>query len=595
MLVDLCATDQRLGSLQMKYILFFFIALLALELYYYTDFLSYSYPDFLEMVRSKFYNTYLIDQFPYFFTKQKFDLLHLTIPIVLFFQCFFVAILYKYRSKVSNEITILKNESVEQGQKVLVKLKELTTFQIVFLVLIILAIFFSRIYLINRYPFSGDEIQAYFTFINNGFLLTTTFYPEPNNHIFYNLIVMLFNPFIKNPIYVMRIPNVLLNMVLLGIGFLYLLKKQNYTTAILFLILTGFSFSTSIYAVHGRGYILVSLFTLTSIISSIELMENPKSKLAFIVLIISSILGIYTIPVFLFIYIGITAFLGLSFLLRKEYSNLKLAVLYCFYVTIGWLLLYLPIFSVSGTETVFNNKLIMQHNDLWYFFSFIIPVSITEAINYILGTYSKGHFIFFVLTAFFIYTYLKTKDTFIKAALRVVSISILSFLFFMIVRRVFGEFRVFTMYGFLFTFILAVCLSFWMNKIKNVFAVNSIIVLITLFYIILIPITFDKKMSTFYESNYFEVYKKIDKDIATITSSNPKNIFATYKSHLLYLKLYNVVHHKNINLYTQSSTLTQPVDFDYIILENRSEFPKSVDTSNYEQSIEGKALVFRKK
>ena len=577
----------------MIYILIFLFLIVGLEIYYYVDFLSYSYPTFIEMIRSEFPNTFLIDQFPYFFTEQKFNFLHILVPTLLVLQCISFSVLYKYKLTLSNASNLLITKLKEYKREAIFTLKSLTAFQTVFLILIASGILFSRIYLINRYPFSGDEALSYFTFINNGFLLTTSFYPEPNNHIFYNLVVMLFNPFIENPIYVMRLPNVILNIVLLNFGFLYLLKKRNFTTAILFLIITGFSFSTSIYAVQGRGYMLISLFTVVGIISGIELVENSKSKLAFVSLIVASILGIYTIPIFLFIFVGIATFLGFSFLYQKRYADLLLVLKYIAYVTIGWTVLYLPIFCVSGIATVFNNDLIIQHNDLWHYFTYIVPVSSIEAVNYILGTYSKGYYIMCVLILFIFYTYKKTNDTFLKISLRIILTSIFFFLLFMIVKRVFGEFRVFTMYGFLFAFIMALYVSHWINKIKNDRFINTLLIAFALFYILLIPITFDKKMSTFYESNYIEVYQKLDADITFITSEKPKNIFVACKGYLLFLKLYNVNHHSDISLYTPNSKTILP--FDYVIVGDSIEFPKSVEIKKYKLVIANpKALIFKR-
>jgi hypothetical protein len=559
----------------MNYIRIFLILIVGLEIYYYIDFLSYSYPAFIEMVMNKFHNTFLIDMFPYLFTEQKFDLLHIVIPIMLSIQCLGIAMLYKFKSVLSKKSTLLIVEIKECKKIIILSLKSLTLFQKIFLFLIATIIIFSRIFLIGKYPFSGDEALSYFTFVNNGFLLTISFYPEPNNHIFYNLVEIIFNQFIKNPIYVMRVPNVIFDILLLGMGFLYLLKKQNYTTAILFLIIAGFSFSSMIYAIHGRGYILISLFTLITFIASIELIENPKSKLAFSALITSSILGIFTIPIFLFIFVGLAVFLGYSFLLQKRYADLKLVLAYVLYVNIGWIALYLPTFCVSEITI---NHLIVQHSDLWYYFSFIVPVSCVEAINYILGTYSKGYYLMGLLILFILYTYRKANSNFLEISLRMVFISICSFIFFMLVKRIFGEFRTFTMYSFLFALILSVCLSYWINKIKKQLFVNTLLISIALFYMLLIPITFEKKI----------------KDIDQITSGSPSTIFVTVKSHLFYLMLYNINQHKNIKLYTQNSKKNLP--FDYVIVKDSTEIPVAITIKNYNLvNTDPRMLIFKKR
>ncbi len=577
----------------MKYLFFFLLLLLGIEIYGYIDFLNYSHGLIIERVMAKFSNTYLIEQFPFLFTEQRFRILQIAIPGILLLQGISLLLVFRYRLSISNYINNILIEFKNEWKKIVQVCKALRSPQLLLLVLITLLIIFTRIYLIDKYPFSGDEAQAYFTFVNNGFLLTTTFYPEPNNHILYDLFTMLFDPFIKDPMFVMRVPNIFLNLLVLAIGFIYLLGKRNFTTALLFLVIAGLSFSTSIYAIQGRGYMLLSLFTVISIISCIRLTENSKSKLAFVTLIISSILAIYTIPIFLFLFVGFSFYLGLFFNKKKQFIDLRKVIWYFILTNIGWILLYLPVFLVSGIDAVFSNEIIIKHSPAHYF-SFVFPVACIEAINFILGTFSKGYIILLILSFFILYTIKKSKDSFIKNFVALSLINTFFFIFFMVIQLVFGEGRIFMMYGFFLSIILALCLSYWIDKINITGVYNIIIGLLTLFFMFLIPLTFERKMDTFYGVNYFQHFRKISDDVSFISSYHPKNVYVTSKGPLLYLKWHNAKTDETINIHTQNSVNNLP--FDYLVMDRINDLPKNVDLQNYQQVMaKSNALIYKKK
>jgi hypothetical protein len=585
----------------MKYIFFFLLLLFGIEVYRYIDFLHYSHFMIVGSVMNKYSNTYLIETFPILFTRQRFELLQLALPVILMLQLLFFGMIYHFRIKILQKIKLLLKEIRDIIGKVVLLFKKLTVIQIFLTAIIFIGIILVRVYLVDKYPFSGDEALSYFTFVNNGFLMTLTFYPEPNNHILYNLITIVFDQFMKDPVYIMRVPNIILNILLLTITFVYLLGKRNFTTAILFLIIAGFSFSTSIYAIQGRGYMLLSLFTMIAVISTVKLTETPGSILAFFSLVVSSILGIYTIPLFFFLFAGLATYLGYFFFQRKQYQNFKFVLKYFLFVNIGWVLLYLPIFLVSGIETVFNNEIIIRHHDLRYYFFFVVPVSLIEAINFILGTYSDGYYLMFFLGLFILVTYKVSKDDFFRNFIKLTSINIFLFILFMLVRKVFGEFRIFTMYGFFFAFILSLSLSYWINKIRKPVVIYSIILCIALFFASLVPLTFYTKMDSFYGNNYFQFFKKISDDVAQITSTHPQNVYVSSKAHLLYLKLYNSQNHAAINIYTPNSL--KKIPYDYVIVDKRLDVPwenyhpeTSDNTNKYEQiGSNAKVLIYKRK
>ena len=64
-------------------------------------------------------------------------------------------------------------------------------------------------YLLN-YPLGTDEVASYNYFVREGLVAITSYYPIPNNHIFYNLLAWPLAQAGLSPRLVMRLPTLLL-------------------------------------------------------------------------------------------------------------------------------------------------------------------------------------------------------------------------------------------------------------------------------------------------------------------------------------------------------------------------------------------------
>ncbi len=233
--------------------------------------------------------------------------------------------------------------------------------------------------LINGYTFFRlhhkiphiDEAFGYVHFSSKGFLVSALYYPNPNNHIFYNLCVAFWDIFVPNKIWAMRLPSILSFLLLQILLFRFFLKKYSFLVA-----LTAFSFFALLapvqaYSTMGRGYLLQMLFLWLAVtflckiaFLCIERSRNaqktnifehqPSNRTNQILFIAFSVAGFYTIPTYLYYFLAI-GFLALTLSLpnyQKIFVLLKIHLWTILFV----ILIYLPIFLFNGKENLFSEN-----------------------------------------------------------------------------------------------------------------------------------------------------------------------------------------------------------------------------------------------
>jgi len=221
-----------------------------------------------------------------------------------------------------------------------------TTFWILFVLT-----FFIKVYFIFNFPLHIDEVFSYIYFINKGFLVSAAYYPGPNNHIFYNLLTsFLENDFLPKKFNI-RVLSLIISQSLLILFILFFKKMFQQWTTIFVSFGIAFSAPFFLYSIYGRGYILqffwiiISLFALQKIIIQVDKIFFRK------IFIITSILGFYSIPTFIYPFLS-SIFLYLIFFQKVNYRHF---ITDLFLIFIGIFALYLPVFALNGLGTVFNS------------------------------------------------------------------------------------------------------------------------------------------------------------------------------------------------------------------------------------------------
>lgn len=215
-----------------------------------------------------------------------------------------------------------------------------------------LLIAFKIYYCLNTYPYI-DEVFSFVGFVNEGPLVTATFYPVPNNHVFNNLICIFFKNLGLSPYWTMRLPTLLCWLSTLVLLFVYLKPKLGFSVSYVSIVLFALLPNLAFFSFFGRGYQLQVLLFLLSIIFSHKIWIY-KQKRALIYYLICAVSACYTAPSYAYCIILLSVY---HFILAAHYK--------CFWsyvflapclVGLGCIYVYFPIFGISGLESFFQNE-----------------------------------------------------------------------------------------------------------------------------------------------------------------------------------------------------------------------------------------------
>ena len=227
-----------------------------------------------------------------------------------------------------------------------------------FLIALFLLFIFFTLIKIYHFPVYIDEAATYNDYVSKGFWGAISSYKEPNNHVFYSLLLVLFSKLPIDVLIAMRIVNVLL-----GLSNIYLMYKslsKKYTKEIVYICLFFFTFSYFFlfYSIFARGYMLLILCTV-SLFSIIDKLKdkNQVQKKQFVYFSVVSSIGFCTIPIFLYIYASFCFIIFVRFL-SKVYDKKLLTPFFisALLTAFSVILFYLPILMHDGIDSIVNNK-----------------------------------------------------------------------------------------------------------------------------------------------------------------------------------------------------------------------------------------------
>jgi len=210
-----------------------------------------------------------------------------------------------------------------------------------------------RLYYALHYPLSTDEVASYDYFVHHGSLAISSFYPIPNNHIFYNFLAWPLAAAGGSPRLAMRLPTLLLGTVGTVAGYVLLARVVGLRAATLVTGLVGLAPLWAYYGAVGRGYFVQFQLLQLGFFAVLELTRSfsPYRRVSWAAFVGSSVLGLYTIPTYAYPLAGL--FIGLAAgAPRRRWPELVLAG----GVIAGIAgLLYAPVVAVSGLHQLFHN------------------------------------------------------------------------------------------------------------------------------------------------------------------------------------------------------------------------------------------------
>ncbi|UOG72749.1 hypothetical protein MTX78_11490 [Hymenobacter tibetensis] len=220
--------------------------------------------------------------------------------------------------------------------------------------LLLAVLFVVRGYYVLRFPLYGDELVTYFSFVREGAVAATSFYPIPNNHILYSAVCWVFSLLSTNFYWVMRGPAFLISMVGTMVVGLLLLRRWPFQVVALSMGLFAFFPYALFQAVVGRGYFLLAVCSQLAFLAGLALVYgSARPRLAWASLVGASVVGFYTIPTFLLVFVGLGVGLAAS-MWRQPHQLVRLGMAGLL-VALATLLLYTPVLLVSGPAALLGN------------------------------------------------------------------------------------------------------------------------------------------------------------------------------------------------------------------------------------------------
>ena len=197
-------------------------------------------------------------------------------------------------------------------------------------------------------PLHYDEWHSWHIFSGNSFWVTLSYYPAPNNHVFYNLISRFFVlTGIPSEIAV-RLPSLFAS--LFASYYFFKVCKSVFSTllslALLMYLITLYPFVD--YSFMGRGYSFLNLFCILMIYASSKLSADYRGLKYRALFILSPFLGLFTVPSFLYALLPIYVLLGIYVVRQKSIARFFL------FVTDG---------LISGMLVIAAYSFILYNND----------------------------------------------------------------------------------------------------------------------------------------------------------------------------------------------------------------------------------------
>jgi hypothetical protein len=286
--------------------------------------------------------------------------------------------------------------------------KEQVTHKVLLIIVYLAGIFFYILQMVTH-PVSGDEVCTLFNFSYNGPLVSASYYPAPNNHVLYSVLVSFLCMALGKKLIVARALNLLVSAFMFLIFYLFVRKRYNFTATVCSLTFLIFSYGAVIYGAQARGYQLTLLFFMLSFIYALLIAENGKSAKRYLFFYATAnILGLYTMPSFLYSFVMVSVFL-LLMCFAKKISRQDLGRIVITDIVIAALvaLLYMPIILFNGFDSLLSNMYLKKYT--YAELIALLPKHFSSTISWLFSFLPGALFIFAALLAGFLFIYLRRK------------------------------------------------------------------------------------------------------------------------------------------------------------------------------------------
>jgi len=270
----------------------------------------------------------------------------------------------------------------------------------------------QRLFLNHTTDVIYDEAWTYLAFTSKNPLVAACFYPTSNNHILFSHVTQITKilPFsiLTNIRLAALVPNILAILTLFFCLRTYFKPLPVWTATLFF----AFSFPIVYYGFVARGYSLVVLFFSIGFFSLLQIVRQPSNSKAWFRLMLSSVLGFYTIPVYLYPFLTLFGFALFYFLYLKNRQASWQVIKHGLATCLLTFLVYLPVFVVGGVGAVTHNKFVTPLTYEKVLSGFVNHVRHT--IYFFLG--NSAYWVFALLGSIVLFAILFRKNKDYKAA-----------------------------------------------------------------------------------------------------------------------------------------------------------------------------------
>lgn len=228
-------------------------------------------------------------------------------------------------------------------------------------------------------PLRYDEAYSYQEFVNKNIFYVLTYYPLPNNHIFYNFLVWFLAGVFSISEIIIRLPALIAGIAILPLTFFLVKKTAGVFCAFSALLIVSFHPSLVFYSVNGRGY---SIITLASLATLYLICTGKKDNKYFPARIIINSLALWTVPSYSYIFLSTSIYCICSEVKNKNKSGIIREIGIIIYTVIFTGALYSPVVLISGANSLTADNF-REFNQA--FFSSLLN-QINELANYIFTT-----------------------------------------------------------------------------------------------------------------------------------------------------------------------------------------------------------------
>jgi hypothetical protein len=226
--------------------------------------------------------------------------------------------------------------------------------------------FVLRLTDINKY-IAYDEAYTFIHFASREFKHILADYSAPNNHIFHTILVGIAYRLFGGQPWVLRLPAFTAGILMIPAMYITARRFFSSSQALAASGLIAVTHSFINYSVNARGYTMLFLFALL-LTNFAGILVMKQSKPALIAFILTTVLGFYTIPIFLYPWAGISLWIAATYLFAKEswqnkYHNLAVFFGICIISGLFILVLYSPVIIFgSGLASLISNEIVKPLN-----------------------------------------------------------------------------------------------------------------------------------------------------------------------------------------------------------------------------------------